>query len=64
MLTINGKQFQTACQGRNVIPINKTKQKIVVVYDGIKRVPNFQKGNCRGLKRQKNSWVSQSKCVF
>lgn len=41
----------------NVIQPNKKEWKIIEIYEGTKRTPNFQKGYCRTPKRQNNSWV-------
>ena len=41
------------CQGRNAIQTNKTELKILVMYEGMKKTPNFQKVHFGASKRQK-----------
>ena len=47
---------------RNSIP-NNVEEKTILIYEGIKR-HQISKGDFRVLKRQNNSWVPLSKCVF
>ena len=54
----------TMCQGRNFTQTNKKEWRIIVIYDGMERTPNFEKGHFRDLKRQNNSWVPLLECVF
>lgn len=67
MVVINEKTSNTCmtmCQGRNFTQTNKKEWRIIVIYDGMERTPNFEKGHFRDLKRQNNSWVPLLECVF
>lgn len=67
MVVINEKTSNTCmtmCQGRNFTQTNKKEWRIIVIYDGMERTPNFEKGHFRDLKRQNNSWVPLLQCVF
>ena len=47
----------TVFQGRNVTKTRRKEQKIKVIYESMKKAPNYKKGKLRDTKRQMNSQV-------
>ena len=52
------------CQERNVTQINEKEETAIVLYEEMKKAPNFKKERFRASKRQKQSWVPLHKRVF
>ena len=55
MATISRKKLHTCitmCQGKNAIQTNTKELKVTVIYQGMKKAPNFHKGHFRASKRQ------------
>ena len=51
----------TLFQGRNVTKTRRKEQKIKVIYELMKKAPNYKKGKLRDTKRQMNSQVTLPK---